>query len=249
MCYCILLPSSAPSVPQNFMVVDTNSTAVMLSWQPPVPPNGVIANYSVWYTENLICNNSQVSNSSRMTLSRTVNMYTFTGLEEDTPYEFYVSAETSAGEGEAATVMGRTLEYGECVCMYVSVCVCVRVCVRAYGHACVFPLPLPSVPAAAPTFTIDATTANSITVAWQPLPGCDQNGVITNYTIAYTIVGNTTFTNTVVGAADRSAVISPLTPFTSYTIKMAASTSVGLGRFGDEVTVQTNEAGKKKVSL
>ena len=103
--------------------------------------------------------------------------------------------------------------------------------------------PLCSVPASAPNFTIDATTATSITVAWQPLPGCDQNGVITNYTIAYTIVGNTTFTNTVVGAADRSAVISPLTPFTNYTIKMAASTSVGRGSFGDEVTVQTNEAG------
>ena len=107
------------------------------------------------------------------------------------------------------------------------------------------PLPShPSVPASAPNFTIDATTATSITVAWQPLPGCDQNGVITNYTIAYTIVGNTTFTNTVVGAADRSAVISPLTPFTNYTIKMAASTSVGRGSFGDEVTVQTNESGK-----
>ena len=42
-------------------------------------------------------------------------MYTFTGLEEDTPYVFYVSAETSAGEGEAAMVMGRTSEDGECV--------------------------------------------------------------------------------------------------------------------------------------
>ena len=42
-------------------------------------------------------------------------MYTFTKLEEDTPYVFYVSAETSAGEGEAAMVMGRTSEDGECV--------------------------------------------------------------------------------------------------------------------------------------
>ena len=99
-------------------------------------------------------------------------------------------------------------------------------------------------PAAAPTFTINATTATSITVAWQPLPGCDENGVITSYTIAYTIVGNMTFTNTVVGAADRSAVISPLTPFTNYTIKMAASTSVGQGSFGPVMIIQTDESSK-----
>ena len=44
-------------------------------------------------------------------------MYTFTELEEDTPYVFYVSAETSAGEGEAAVVMGRTSKDGACMCV------------------------------------------------------------------------------------------------------------------------------------
>ena len=106
------------------------------------------------------------------------------------------------------------------------------------------PSPPPSVPAAAPNFTIIGITATSISVAWQPLPGCDQNGVITNYIIAYMIVGNMTIIETVVGAANSSAVISPLTPFTNYTIKMAASTSVGHGEFGPEMIIQTNESGK-----
>ena len=44
--------------------------------------------------------------------------YNFTGLEEDTPYVFYVSAETIAGEGEAATVMNRTLDDSECNCLF-----------------------------------------------------------------------------------------------------------------------------------
>ena len=93
----------------------------MLSWQPPAIPNGVITGYFAWYTETLICNNSQVSNSSRTPLPATANIHTFTGLEEDTLYVFYVSAETSAGEGKVAMVMERTEEDGECVC----VCVCV----------------------------------------------------------------------------------------------------------------------------
>ena len=119
------------------MVVTEASTAIMLSWQPPATPNGVITGYFAWYTETLICNNSQVSNSSCMSLPATANTHYFTGLEEDTPYVFYVSAVTSAGEGEAAMVMGRTLEDGVYACMRACMRVCVHACVRVCVHACV----------------------------------------------------------------------------------------------------------------
>ena len=103
----------APSEPLSFTVVSMNSTAIMVSWQPPAMPNGVIRDYNVWYDQTLNCNGSLVSFSDSVTGS--VLMYTFTELEEDTLYVFYVSAETSAGEGEAAMVMERTSEDGECV--------------------------------------------------------------------------------------------------------------------------------------
>ena len=100
-----------------------------------------------------------------------------------------------------------------------------------------------SVPSAAPVFTV-STTATSITVTWQPLPPCEQNGVITNYTIAYRMEGRTdmSFNEIVVDAANRMHVVESLTPYTNYTIKMAASTSVGRGEFGPNVTVLTNES-------
>ena len=103
-----------------------------------------------------------------------------------------------------------------------------------------------SVPAAAPLFNITTVTATSITLTWQPLPTCKQNGVITNYTIAYRMEGgmDMNFPEMVVDAANLTAVVTPLTPYTDYTIKMAASTSVGRGEFGLEVTVQTNESSK-----
>ena len=105
----------APSYPRNLTVVDVNSTAVMVSWQPPAIPNGVITAYNVWYNQTLNCSGSLVSFSG--SVAGSVLMYTFTELEEDTVYVFYISAETSAGEGEAAMVMGRTREDGECVFM------------------------------------------------------------------------------------------------------------------------------------
>ena len=85
----------------------------MVSWQLPAMPNGVITAYNVWYDQTLSCNGSLVSFNG--SVAGSVLMYTFTELEEDTDYEFYVSAETSAGEGEAAMVTGRTSEDGVCV--------------------------------------------------------------------------------------------------------------------------------------
>ena len=52
------------------------------------------------------------------------------------------------------------------------------------------------------------------------------------------------FNESVVDAANLTAVVTSLTPYTNYTIKMAASTSVGLGEFGPVMTVQTNESSK-----
>ena len=111
-------------------------------------------------------------------------------------------------------------------------------------HICLIPpLSPPSVPSAAPLFTV-STTATNITITWQPLQPCDENGNITNYTIAYRMEGrmDMSFIEIVVDAANLTDVVTPLTPYTNYTIKMAASTSVGQGDFGPEVTVQTNES-------
>ncbi len=101
------------------------------------------------------------------------------------------------------------------------------------------------VPAAAPLLNITSITAISIAVAWQPLPPCQENGVITSYTIAYRMEGgmDMTFTELLVPAASSTALVSRLTPYTNYTIKMAASTSAGRGEFGPEVAVLTSEAG------
>ena len=52
------------------------------------------------------------------------------------------------------------------------------------------------------------------------------------------------FIEIVVDAANLTAVVTPLTPYTNYTLKMAASTSVGRGEFGPNMTVQTNESSK-----
>ena len=40
---------SAPSIPENFNVIVTSSTAVMASWQRPSMSNGIISYYTLYY--------------------------------------------------------------------------------------------------------------------------------------------------------------------------------------------------------
>ena len=103
-----------------------------------------------------------------------------------------------------------------------------------------------SVPSAAPEFSVTAVTATSLTITWQPLPPCERNGVITNYTIAYRMEGgmDMSFREVVVVDTRLMHVVESLTPYTNYTIKMAATTSVGRGEFGPEMTVETYESSK-----
>ena len=105
-----------PSQPQNVSTDVVSATVVTLSWTPPAMPNGNIIAYNVWYNQTLNCSGSLVSFNDSVT--RYVMTYKFPGLEEDTPYVFHVSAETIAGEGEAAIVMNRTLEDGECTSLF-----------------------------------------------------------------------------------------------------------------------------------
>ena len=106
-------------------------------------------------------------------------------------------------------------------------------------------------PSAAPVFNVSMITSTGIAVTWQPLPSCEENGDITSYTIAVRMKDETVlnFTELVVPGSNRTAVISQLTPYTIYTIKMAASTSAGRGVFGTEVQVLTNESGNTQWML
>ena len=99
----------------------------------------------------------------------------------------------------------------------------------------------PSVPSAAPVFTITAVSATGFTVSWQPLPPCEQNGVIIQYQIQATSVGGGYDVST--SAMVTSITIPSLTPFTIYRVRMAASTVVGQGAFSSEVIIRTNESG------
>ena len=90
--------------------------------------------------------------------------------------------------------------------------------------------------------TVEATTAESITLSWSPPDVQSQNGIITGYLINVTAVE--TGQTLQVSSTTTNLVIQRLRPFTTYNCTVAAMTSAGIGPFSIPLTLQTNETGK-----
>ena len=96
-------------------------------------------------------------------------------------------------------------------------------------------------------FQIQPLTPYSVVALWEPPFISDQNGIITNYTIRWTLTpseGESEYTTT-----NTNITVSNLTPHTTYVWTIAASTSVGIGPYSTAVNILMPEAGTTTISL
>ena len=77
-------------------------TSIILTWNPPQSPNGIITRYEVsyWPTE---------TNGTMQTTSVMLTEFTLSELKLDTRWTFEVAAFTVAGRGDGVTVEATTL--------------------------------------------------------------------------------------------------------------------------------------------
>ena len=93
-----------------------------------------------------------------------------------------------------------------------------------------------------------AISSTSIMVTWGPVPGINQNGIITEYEVMYEPLE--TFNNTIgidmvtVRAPNTSVLLNGLQEYVNYSIRVRAFTSVGPGNYSSPVQERTNEDGK-----
>ena len=93
-------------------------------------------------------------------------------------------------------------------------------------------------PSAPPTsVSVSEVTSSSITVQWGPVDCIHRNGDITGYTVCVRASGEAERTVSVDESA-RETTISGLTPFTEYTVSVAAENSV-CGVYSSSFTIQT----------
>ena len=96
--------------PRNFTFISISSTSVTLTWRRPETPNGIITNYTLTYTNGTFF--SPVTIPAVMDISH-VYEYVVISLNEDTDYEFVLSATTGGGTGPNVTLSLRTNEDGK----------------------------------------------------------------------------------------------------------------------------------------
>ena len=95
-------------------------------------------------------------------------------------------------------------------------------------------------PSAAPTSVrVSEVTSSSITVQWGAVDCIHRNGNITGYSVRYGVQGSgSTQTMSVSGGSVTEATISRRTPFTAYSIEVAAVNILGTGSYSAVLQMQ-----------
>lgn len=105
----LLVFAVVPSAPRDFRARALTSTAIQLTWHAPSSPKGAYV-----YLITIIVEGDTNVSISEIQLESSLTAYTVDGLEENTFYEFFLIAVTSAGKGERVIARAQTLEARKC---------------------------------------------------------------------------------------------------------------------------------------
>ncbi|XP_011701022.1 PREDICTED: Down syndrome cell adhesion molecule-like protein Dscam2 [Wasmannia auropunctata] len=89
----------APEAPIAIKALVMSTESILISWRPPSQPNGVISQYTV-YTK---ADNAEEPTSQKVPPNQLT--HEASGLDKQRRYEFWVTASTNIGEGEASKVV------------------------------------------------------------------------------------------------------------------------------------------------
>ena len=100
-------------------------------------------------------------------------------------------------------------------------------------------------PGAAPNIVKRQTwSSTEILVEWEEVPAAQRHGDITHYTVIYWKTEGGGEERKVVYAPTRNLILTKLTKFTNYSIKVSASTIKGEGPASNPVVVPTDQDSK-----
>ena len=98
--------STVPSMPLNFQLSAVSSSALMATWTPPSTPNGIVTGYTVYCTvsQNQIYPEQEPTGASTYTVFNVTSQTSayLSGLLPFTFYQCYVTANTTAGQGNSS---------------------------------------------------------------------------------------------------------------------------------------------------
>ena len=216
---------AATGIQPTILVLTQSKFSIMISWT--APQFSTPDNYSVSVACSRLCDNAptalgmQVISGGGATTS-----YTVTGLNPGNLCDLRVLAAVGSISRQSDIAITSTLAAG----MNIDVLLL---------HSLSFSLSL--APTGAPgTLTNTSVEKRSLTVVWGTVPCPDQRGHITGYRLHYNSV-----MVEISGQLNTQHVLTGLTPFTSYSVQVAAVNAGGTGPYSDPaLTVETLQDGE-----
>ncbi|XP_020284782.1 Down syndrome cell adhesion molecule-like protein Dscam2 isoform X11 [Pseudomyrmex gracilis] len=89
----------APEAPIAIKALVMSAESILISWRPPSQPNGVISQYTVYAKAD----NAEEPTSQKVPPNQLT--HEASGLDKQLKYEFWVTASTNIGEGEASKIV------------------------------------------------------------------------------------------------------------------------------------------------
>ncbi|VDO97704.1 unnamed protein product [Soboliphyme baturini] len=242
------------SPPKNVHSRALTSTSVIVQWEPPDIPSGVITNYIVYYwlnpsdpTEAWHKKRAGVHHADRILLSWEAPLFTsdLTAyvIKYNSTADDFTQLEVSSSKLQTAvTNLKANTDYT------------FQVYAKSLRGLSVPSLSVvqktnPLVPTGAPQgVVVEALSSHELRVMWEPPPKSEQHGLITYYKIIWEAESdngdnndNNDKTGVVVQAAEkqRSVVISGLRPYTMHKVSVAAGTIKGFGPGSPPVIAKT----------
>ena len=210
-------------MPQNVTVNNHSAYAVIIEWEPPLTPNGIITLYTIYADYNN-------GTSQEIDVKATERSYKLNGLSPHQLISINISASTVIGEGPlSSTISERTSQAGKWLLLMT---------------ALDFNFLLKTVPSQVTDFEVSALSPNELLVSWS-LPEY-HNGILTKYKIVvynkvynYTVslfVPDTSTNVTVSDGIGKHYFFKPsksylpyVEPFVPYTVVVSAFTHAGEG--------------------
>ncbi|XP_041482004.1 Down syndrome cell adhesion molecule-like protein 1 homolog isoform X2 [Lytechinus variegatus] len=207
----VMTPSvTGPSAPRNVRVTSYNGTSISLVWEVPADRNGPIEIYMVEY---------HITGTMDFMIKEIPGggQATITAMVSDlrplTSYQLRVSGATLH---KGLRQPGNYSDYLE----------------QTTGTAA---------PDGAPSnLTLEVSSSTSITASWEPIPALNQNGAITGYMVLYRLSESLEdfVMSEAIGAA-TSYLLTGLSPWTTYEVKVQGVNGDGVGPSSDSVVAKT----------
>ena len=242
---------TVPSEPLNVDVLSIagSPTELLVSWDPPAEPNGIILSYTVYCYDLPVEEYQLLSNviiTSQPEHKKMPGNETEIVLVNLTPYYLYsclVTANTSVGEGNASSIhFNITDESGK------------HYSYNFMSQFRIYPLILTlwfslTVPADPPAnFSAAAINSTTIELTWSQPP--TPNGIVIFYNLTYNLsemIFESSFSvlnSVLVGAEDKNSyVVTGLNEYTIYQFEIFASTRIGPGP-STQATARTHATSK-----